>query len=46
MNCDVKNLGVFNYYWRREIELILNDSQHGSFLSENAIGDKHKKVEN
>jgi len=34
MNCDIKNSGV----------LSILDSHHGSFLSENATGDKHKRL--
>ena len=37
MKCDIKNSEVLEYSWRQELELILNDSQHGSFfLAENA----------
>jgi len=42
MNCDIKNSEVVSTS-RTRVD-VKHDSQHGSFLSENATGDKHKKL--
>ena len=44
MNCDIKNSEVLSILDVENWVDIKHDNQHGSFLSENATGDKHKKL--